>query len=52
MGRRATLFPILRLVAEGRLRPVVDRVLPLAEARAAHRALEGREAFGKIVLAV
>lgn len=52
MGRRSTLFPIGRLVAEGKLRPVVDRVLPLSEAREAHRALEAREAFGKIVLKV
>jgi NADPH:quinone reductase-like Zn-dependent oxidoreductase len=31
---------------------VVDRVLPLWDAREAHRALEAREAFGKIVLEV
>jgi len=37
-------------VAAGRLRPVVDRVLPLREAAKAHHALEAREAFGKIVL--
>jgi NADPH:quinone reductase-like Zn-dependent oxidoreductase len=52
MGRRATLFAIVREVESGRLRPVVDRVLPLAAAREAHRALEARAAFGKIVLAV
>jgi len=34
----------------GRLRPVVDRVLPLAEAAAAHRAMKASEHFGKIVL--
>lgn len=52
MGRRASLFDILRHVRSGALRPVVDRVLPLAQAREAHRALEARESFGKIVLAV
>ncbi len=50
MGRRATLFDIVRHVESGRLRPVVDRVLPIAKARDAHTALEERAAFGKIVL--
>jgi putative PIG3 family NAD(P)H quinone oxidoreductase len=36
----------------GRLRCVVDRVLPLAEIASAHEALEKGEAFGKIVLRV
>ena len=40
----------LRLVRERRLRPVVDRVLPLEEIKEAHRALEAGEQFGKIVL--
>ena len=34
----------------GRLRAVVDRVLPLAEAPAAHRVLKASEHFGKVVL--
>jgi putative PIG3 family NAD(P)H quinone oxidoreductase len=34
----------------GRLRAVIDRVLPLAEAPAAHRAMKASEHFGKIVL--
>ncbi len=36
----------------GRLRPWVDRVLPLAEAAEAHRAMKASEHFGKIVLRV
>ncbi len=52
MGPRAALFEIVRQVAAGRLAPVVDRVLPLSEAREAHRVLEAREAFGKVVLSV
>jgi NADPH:quinone reductase-like Zn-dependent oxidoreductase len=52
MGPKGDLFKVLRLVEEGRLRPVVDRVLPLWEAREAHRVLEAREAFGKVVLEV
>jgi NADPH:quinone reductase-like Zn-dependent oxidoreductase len=52
MGSKATLFPILEHVRAGRLRPVVDRVLPLWDAREAHRVLESRETFGKVVLQV
>jgi NADPH:quinone reductase-like Zn-dependent oxidoreductase len=52
MGPKGDLFQILRHVEAGRLRPVVDRVMPLWEARAAHELLEARKVFGKIVLAV
>lgn len=46
--RRATdLFAGL---ADGSLRVRVDRALPLADAAAAHRALEGRETTGKVLL--
>lgn len=37
---------------EGRLRPVIDRIYPLAEAAAAHARMEAGEHVGKIVLAV
>jgi NADPH2:quinone reductase len=37
-------------LAAGRIRAVVDRVLPLAQAADAHRALARSEHFGKIVL--
>jgi NADPH:quinone reductase-like Zn-dependent oxidoreductase len=52
MGSRGSLFPILELVKQGKLRPVVDRVLPLWDAREAHALLEERKAFGKVVLEV
>ncbi|EFV13319.2 hypothetical protein HMPREF9336_01830 [Segniliparus rugosus ATCC BAA-974] len=38
------------LIAAGRVRPVLGRTFPLAEAAAAHRALEAGEIFGKAVL--
>jgi putative PIG3 family NAD(P)H quinone oxidoreductase len=40
------------LVAEGALRPAMDRVFPLAEAAAAHARMEAGEHVGKIVLEV
>jgi NADPH:quinone reductase-like Zn-dependent oxidoreductase len=52
MGSKADLLAVLSHVAAGRLSPVVDRVLPLAEAAAGHRALEARAAFGRVVLEV
>jgi NADPH:quinone reductase-like Zn-dependent oxidoreductase len=50
MGTAADLMEVLRFVGEGKLRPVVDRTLPLAEARAAQGQLADRAQFGKIVL--
>ncbi len=38
------------LVAEGRVRPVVFRTFPLAEAAAAHRLMESSDHIGKILL--
>ncbi|WP_146654568.1 zinc-binding dehydrogenase [Labilithrix luteola] len=52
MGPKGDLFGILRLVDEGKLQPVVDRVMPLWDAADAHRLLEARQVFGKIVLEV
>ncbi|WP_294058101.1 NAD(P)H-quinone oxidoreductase [Sphingomonas sp.] len=39
-------------VAEGRLKPVIDSVFPLADAAGAHRRMESGEHVGKIVLQV
>ena len=50
MGTAGDLLEVLRFVGEGKLRPVVDRTLPLAEARAAQALLADRVQFGKIVL--
>jgi NADPH:quinone reductase-like Zn-dependent oxidoreductase len=50
MGPKGDLFPILDHVGAGRLRPVVDKTMPLVEAQAAHRLLQDRAVFGKIVL--
>lgn len=50
MGSRGTVHRILQLAGEGRLKPVVDRVLPLAQVAEAHRLMDERAQFGKIVL--
>lgn len=49
LARRFT-EDVLPGLAEGSLRPVVDRILPAADAAEAHRAMEGNENFGKILL--
>ena len=50
MGSRSELRDVLKLVWNGDLKPVVDRVLPLSKAQEAHEILEKSEQFGKIVL--
>ncbi len=52
MGTHSEFAEMLRAVSAGRLRPVIDEVLPLREAREALRRLEEKEQFGKIVLSV
>jgi NADPH:quinone reductase-like Zn-dependent oxidoreductase len=51
MGTRADFEGAYDLVAAGAT-PVIDSVVPLADARAAHERLEAGEQFGKIVLAI
>jgi NADPH:quinone reductase-like Zn-dependent oxidoreductase len=52
MGVKSELHTVMKLVAAGRLKPVVDRTFPLAEAAAAHAYLETGQQFGKVVLTV
>jgi NADPH:quinone reductase-like Zn-dependent oxidoreductase len=52
MGTKEDFEGAYELVQSGRARPVVDTVLPLAEARTAHERLEAGEQFGKIVLTI
>jgi NADPH:quinone reductase-like Zn-dependent oxidoreductase len=52
MGTREDFEGVYELVATGRVRPVIDEVFPLAEARVAHERLEAGEQFGKIVLRI
>ena len=50
MGRRRDMAEVLEFVRAGRLAPVVDSVMPLADVRKAHERIEAREHFGKVVL--
>ena len=51
MGSKGELLEAMKFVAQGKIRAIVDRVLPLREARQAHELMENRGQFGKIVLA-
>lgn len=50
MGSKGELFEVLKFVEQGKLRPVLDRVLPLADAAKAQALLAERAQFGKVVL--
>ncbi|HKO60658.1 MAG TPA: zinc-binding dehydrogenase [Pyrinomonadaceae bacterium] len=52
MGSKAELLEAMKFVETGKIKAVVDQVLPLAEARRAHELMEDRAQFGKIVLRV
>jgi NADPH:quinone reductase-like Zn-dependent oxidoreductase len=52
MGTKADFEGAYDLVKSGKAKPIVDRVFPLSEARAAHERMESGEQFGKIVLAI
>jgi len=52
MGTKSELQTVMKLVVAGKLKPIVDRVFPLAEAAAAHAYLESSSQFGKVVLKV
>jgi NADPH:quinone reductase-like Zn-dependent oxidoreductase len=50
MGALASMIPILANAEAGKLRPVLDRVMALEDARKAHEVLLDRAQFGKVVL--
>src|SRR5262249_21782871 len=52
MGRKSELLPVLKLVAAGKLKPILDRVFPLPETAAAHAYLASGQQFGKVVVQV
>jgi NADPH:quinone reductase-like Zn-dependent oxidoreductase len=50
MGSMGELHQVLKFVFRKQLKPVVDRVYPLAEIRAAHERIENKEHFGKVIV--
>lgn len=50
MGSKAELLEAMKFVERGKIRAVVDRTLPLTEARRAHELMRDRAQFGKLVL--
>src|SRR5438105_2989561 len=50
MGTMGELHQVLKFVFRKQLKPVIDRVYPLAEIRAAHERLEKKQQFGKVIL--
>ena len=50
LGTTSELRTVIRLAEQGKLNPIIDRVLPLHQAAEAHQIIEARENFGKICL--
>lgn len=52
MGSKRDMNHVIRRITEGKLKPVVDSVFPLAEVRHAQEKMADRNIFGKIVIKV
>jgi 2-desacetyl-2-hydroxyethyl bacteriochlorophyllide A dehydrogenase len=52
MGTKADMLEVMELVRRGKIRGIVDSVFPLERAAEAHRRMEDRNLFGKLVLKV
>ena len=52
MGTPDDFQGVYDLIAAGKVRPVLDEIFPLAEARAAHERLEAGAQLGKIILRI
>ena len=50
LGTVAELRTLIHLAGQGKLQPIIDRVLPLQHAQEAHLLLENRQNFGKVCL--
>ena len=50
MGSEREFLDVMKCIFRGQLKPIIDRILPLSEARLGHELVEARKVFGKIVL--
>lgn len=50
MGPKSDQLTVWKLLSQGKLKPVVDKVFPVREVARAHEYVESRKAFGKVVL--
>jgi len=50
MGTLGDLHAVLKFVFRKEMKPVIDKVYPLSEIRAAHERLENKEQFGKVLV--
>jgi len=50
MGSQAALKEAMDLLRQKKIKPVVDRVFPMAEVKYAHEYLESEGQFGKVIL--
>jgi len=50
MGTMGELHQVLKFIFRKQLKPVIDRVYPLEQIRAAHEHLENKEQFGKVIV--
>lgn len=51
-GSKKDLQAIIKLVENGKLKPVINNILPLEEAIKAHEIIENQNVFGKVLLKV
>jgi NADPH:quinone reductase-like Zn-dependent oxidoreductase len=52
MGTHNDFVEVMALIFTGRLRPIMDRIFPLSEARSAQERLAHGDQLGKITLAI
>jgi NADPH:quinone reductase-like Zn-dependent oxidoreductase len=50
MGPLGELHQVLKFIFRKEIKPVIDKVYPLSEIRAAHEHLENKEQFGKVIV--
>jgi len=50
LGNKKEFMQVIKVASENKLEPIIDRLLPLKDAAKAHKIMESRKNFGKIIL--